>query len=95
MHPRDDLFSTGVVIDDVLNLIKNADYLIADLTGRNPNVYYELGFAHSQKKKVVMITQSIGDVPFDLRNQRMIEYRDTIAGADALKTTLGQFLANL
>jgi hypothetical protein len=91
----DDVFSQGIVIDDVLKCIKNADYLIADLTGRNPNVYYELGVAHALKKGVILITQQISDIPFDLKSQRVIEYSDTVAGATALRVAIQRYLAYL
>lgn len=54
----DDVFAPGAIVDDVLKSILKADYLVADLTGRNPNVYYELGFAHALKKPVILITRA-------------------------------------
>ena len=48
--------------------------MLADLTNKNPNVLYELGLAHAVGKPVVMVTQSIDDVPYDLRALRVIEY---------------------
>jgi hypothetical protein len=91
----DDLFAPGSVMDDVVALIKRADYLIADLTGRNANVYYELGFAHALDKSVILITQHLADVPFDLRHRRILEYSDTVTGGAALRASLKQYLANI
>ncbi len=91
----DDLFGPGSVIDDILGSIRSADYLIADLTGRNPNVYYELGFAHAMGKPVVLLTQDVADVPFDLKHQRLIEYADTAAGAAALRAAITQYLTQV
>lgn len=54
--------------------INRARVVIADLTGRNPNVFYELGIAHTLGKPVVMLTQSMDFVPFDLRQLRCIVY---------------------
>ncbi len=48
--------------------------LVADLTGRNPNVMYEVGIAHTVGKPVIMVTQDIDDVPFDLRALRCVVY---------------------
>lgn len=48
--------------------------LLADLTGKNPNVFYELGLAHALSKPVVLITESVENVPFDLRSLRHIVY---------------------
>jgi hypothetical protein len=91
----DDFFVPGSIMDDVLRSIREADYLIADLTGRNANVYYELGLAHALGKSVVLLTRLLSDVPFDLRHHRLIEYQDTVAGAAQLRATLQRFLRNL
>jgi hypothetical protein len=48
--------------------------MLADLTDKNPNVYYELGLAHAARKPVLLLTQDIEDVPFDLRGLRVITY---------------------
>ena len=91
----DDVFSPGSIIEDVIKAISDSDYLIADLTGRNPNVFYELGYAHALDKPVILLTQDIGDVPFDLKVQRMIEYKDTAGGAADLKSALDRYIANI
>jgi len=91
----DDFFTPGPIINDIINSIQDADYLIADLTGRNPNVYYELGYAHALRKPVILLTRQISDVPFDLRHQRLIEYQDTVSGAAQLQNTLQQFLCTV
>lgn len=88
----DDIFKPGLVMADVLARIRGADYLIADLTGRNPNVYYELGYAHAIAKPVILITRDASDVPFDLRNHRIIAYADTIAGAGELGRAIARAL---
>ena len=49
----DDIFGTGKIIDQIWSGINSAKVLIAELTSRNPNVYYELGLAHALKKPVV------------------------------------------
>ncbi len=52
----DNIFNAGVIINDIIKCIRSADYLIAELTNKNPNVYYELGFAHASNKPVILIT---------------------------------------
>ena len=69
-----DIYRPGDIVWDILNLTKEAKIVLADLTGRNPNVFYELGLAHAFEKPVILVTQSRDDVPFDLRQQRNIEY---------------------
>ena len=58
-----DLFGAEVVIDEIWSCIKNADVVIADCTSRNPNVFYEIGIAHTLGTPVILITQDIEDVP--------------------------------
>ena len=70
--------------------------MIADCTGRDPNVFYEIGVAHTVGKPVVLITQSADDVPFDLRAIRFIEYQYTPPGMrvfeERLKITLKEVI---
>ena len=56
-----------VLVESVQQEIARADIIIADLTGSNPNVMYEVGFAHALRKPVILIIQQgAGHVPFDL-----------------------------
>ena len=91
----DDIFAPGLIMNDILRSIREADYIIADLTEQNPNVYYELGLAHALTKPVILITQNTANLPFDLRHQRVIVYSDTAAGAAQLRTVLTQYLSNV
>lgn len=70
----DDLYKTGSIVNDIWELTKTAKILLADLSGKNPNVFYELGLAHAIAKPVVLITDNIDDIPFDLRTLRVIPY---------------------
>jgi hypothetical protein len=70
----DDIFGTGKIIDQIWDGINSAKVLIAELTSRNPNVYYELGLAHALKKPVVLVCSNEQDVPFDLKHIRVIYY---------------------
>ena len=88
----DEIFTSKSIIEDIWNNIKKARFIIADLTDRNPNVFYELGLAHALNKEVILLTQDINDVPFDLRHLRFIVYQDSIAGADKLKSDLKNFI---
>jgi len=69
-----DIFGTGKIIDQIWNGINSAKVLIAELTKRNPNVFYELGLAHALKKPVVLVSSNQEDVPFDLQHIRVIYY---------------------
>lgn len=70
----DELFATGTVVEQIWEQIKKAKILLADLTDRNANVFYELGLAHAARKPVVFTTPKVEDVPFDLRHLRVILY---------------------
>ena len=70
----DELYHSGSVVDQIWEQILKAKILVADLTGRNPNVFYELGLAHAAAKPVVFTAANIEDVPFDLRHLRVIIY---------------------
>jgi hypothetical protein len=70
----DELFSTGSVVEQIWEQIEKSALLLADLTGKNPNVFYELGLAHAARKPVVFTSADVNDVPFDLRHLRVIIY---------------------
>ena len=69
-----EIFGTGKIIDQIWTGINSAKVLIAELTQRNPNVFYELGLAHALQKPVVLISSNEDDVPFDLHHIRVIYY---------------------
>ena len=62
-----EIFGTGKIMDQVWSGINAAKVLVAEMTTRNPNVFYELGLAHALKKPVVLVSSNEGDVPFDLK----------------------------
>ncbi|MBA5689398.1 hypothetical protein [Rugamonas apoptosis] len=70
----DSLYRPTTIVDDIWQGIRDADLLVAELTDRNPNVFYELGLAHAISKPVILISKSIEDVPFDLRSIRVLLY---------------------
>lgn len=68
------IFGTGKIIDQIWSGINSAKVLVAELTTKNPNVFYELGLAHALHKPVVLISSNEDDVPFDLKHIRVIYY---------------------
>jgi hypothetical protein len=70
----DDLFSPTDIIEDIWQSINAADFVIADITGRNPNVLYELGIAHTLAKPVLILSKEAADIPIDLATRRVILY---------------------
>lgn len=88
----DDVYGVSAVMEDIWEHVCKARVLIAELTGRNPNVFYELGMAHCLGKEVTLITQNPDDVPFDLRHLRYIHYVYTPPGANQLVDVLDKTL---
>ena len=62
------IFIEGI-LERIFNQINKADVIVADMTGRNPNVFYEVGYAHALGKKVFLLTQNADDIPFDLKHK--------------------------
>jgi nucleoside 2-deoxyribosyltransferase len=71
----DDYYSTSSITDKIEEQIREADFLIADVSGSNANVLYELGFAAALRKDVVLITSDPADeIPADIRHREFIPY---------------------
>lgn len=84
----DNLFSTQSIMNDIWSIANAAKFIIADCTGKNPNVFYELGIAHTLGKPAIILTQNPEDVPFDLRHLRYIPYISTADGLKKLESDL-------
>lgn len=80
----DDMFGRNIMEDIWTGIVKSR-YVICDTTGRNPNVYYELGMCHAVGKDVILLTQNVSDIPFDVRHLRHIVYENTLEGARKLQ----------
>jgi hypothetical protein len=90
----DEAQRAGSVMQMVIGYIEKASLVIADLTDRNANVFYETAIAHVKKDphRVILIAQKSGDVPFDLRALRYIHYRNDPRGRALLKKQIGPFI---
>lgn len=84
----DDIWNNPAVIQDVVSLIDRARIVICDCTDRNPNVFYEIGIAHTLGREVILITQNADDIPFDLRHLRYIRYLNNGEGLATLSAQL-------
>jgi hypothetical protein len=62
------------VLQRIYNQIEAADLIIADMSGRNPNVFYEVGYSHAKAKLCILLTRNADDIPFDLKHHRHIVY---------------------
>lgn len=93
----DSTILTRPILEKVAGYIKQADVLIADCTGRNPNVFYELGMAHALEKPVILITSDeVHEAPTDIRAFEFIRYKleDERGFIEKLDRALGQILGN-
>lgn len=88
----DDIWEESVIMQDVFNLIFKSRAVIVDFTGRNPNVMYETGIAHTLGKTVIPITQSIEDVPSDMGHHRALKYLGNAEGLVQLRRDLSSRL---
>ena len=92
-----EIFGTGKIIDQVWRGINAAKVLVAELSTRNPNVFYELGLAHALNKPVVLVSSNEADVPFDLHHIRVIYYdvTDPFWGAKLIEKVAENILSAL
>lgn len=70
----DEIALPGRITSQIIEHLRNDELVIADLSRKNPNVYYELAIRHAVQKPVILIGESVLDIPFDLAAQRVISY---------------------
>jgi len=70
----DEVYTHQSIVQDIWKAIRRARVMVAELSGRNPNVMYEIGMAHAIGKPIILLTRNQDDVPFDLRALRYIYY---------------------
>jgi hypothetical protein len=86
----DKLSESGSIIDQIFEAIARSSLIVADLTGRNQNVIYELGIAGAMGKETVLLAQVTKDVPFDIRSQRVLIYNLSMKSLQELRSRLKQ-----
>lgn len=92
----DDIRGNAAVMVDIWHSICRARFVVADLTARNPNVFYELGIAHTVGKDTIMIAQQEeASIPFDISHIRRIRYRNDASGGVQLSTELRETIATV
>lgn len=84
----DDFWKDSVIIQDIFELICRSSIVIVDFSGKNENVFYEAGIAHTLGKNVIPITQNLNDIPFDLRHHRHLVYLSNGEGLEDLRNGL-------
>jgi hypothetical protein len=90
----DDIARPGMIDSQVITQMLEADLVIADLTGRNPNAYYELGIRHLFHKPIIHMMKDGEDLPFDVAPFRTIVFSyDTTPDITDAKKVLRKYIA--
>ena len=84
----DDVYEGQPIVTTILSTLQKAELVIVDITQKDPNVFYELGFAHATKDNVIIISKAPEYLPFDLELMRLIVYDNTAPGIKNLKLKL-------
>lgn len=69
----DSIVSTNI-LTHIIEQLSRARIVIANISGRNPNVFYELGIAHALGKSVLIVSESLADIPFDVNSSRILAF---------------------
>jgi len=90
----DEVAGPGIILEDIQQEIRRAHAVVAEISSHNPNVFYELGYAHALGKQAVLLVrrQDQRDMPFDVRSYRAILYDDTISGKKKVEIQLREHL---
>ncbi|MBI1792039.1 MAG: hypothetical protein HYR60_31315 [Acidobacteria bacterium] len=88
----DEKAGPGVIFQDIQREIQQAEIVIAEITPANPNVFYELGYAHALGKPTILLARRGSQLPFDIRSYRVVFYSDTIGGKPEVERSLRRHL---
>jgi len=91
----DDVYGPGIIINDIINNLSEASIVIAEISEKNANVYYELGLAHALGKPTVLMAAKGTSLPFDVGPHRCIFYENTIPGRNKLQESLKRSLMGI
>jgi len=91
----DTIWNNDAIIEDIFELIARSRIVVCDCTGKNPNVFYEMGIAHTLNKDVIIITQNNEYIPFDIRHIRHITYLNNTQGLLELSNKLQERIQTL
>lgn len=91
----DNLLSTGDIVGQIIENLYNSEIVIADLSNKNPNVFYELGVRHAIRNNTILISSNVKDTPFDVGVLRTIPYEYSPHGMLKFKATLEIMISNI
>jgi len=90
----DEEYIPNEIFPEIIKQIIKSRLIIANITGRNPNVMYELGVAHALGKPTIVVAKDFTDIPFDLNNKRIIIYKNEEELQRRLETSITDMLIN-
>lgn len=88
----DDVFGPGIILQDIIKHIIESAIIIAEISPANPNVFYELGYAHALKKPTILLAEKGQKLPFDIQGYRVIFYENSIKGKKSVEENLRKHL---
>lgn len=91
----DDKFIEKNIYQEIVKQIASSKFIIADIDGRNANVFYELGIAHSLNKPTILISKNKNNIPFDLVDKNIIFYDNFVELEEGLKKIIPQLLIKI
>jgi nucleoside 2-deoxyribosyltransferase len=92
----DDIYTSGLIIKEITQSIQEASIIIADITPNNPNVYYEVGYAHALNKPTILLSDKTQEkLPFDVSGFRTLFYENSIGGKRKVQDLLTKHLQSV
>jgi hypothetical protein len=90
----DEIAGPGIILEDIQRQVENSQAVIAEISTHNPNVFYELGYAHALRKPAILLVrrQEGQRMPFDVQGYRAIFYDDSMGGKKTVERSLEQHL---
>lgn len=95
IKPAYEINVSGMINTQIINRIVNDDLVVANLTGNNPNVMYELCLRHVVAKPIIHICENGTNLPFDIKDSKTIFYENDMLGVEELKNKLRSFMDNI
>lgn len=89
----DNVYNSTPILNDIISSIRRSELIIVDITPDNPNVYYELGYAHALNKQTILMCDKAREkLPFDISGFRTLFYENSISGKRKVDENLRMFI---
>jgi hypothetical protein len=93
----DEIYRPTPILNDIIESIYNASVIIAEITSKNPNVFYEIGYSHAIQKPTILLCDKnkVDKLPFDISGFRTLFYENTISGKTKIEENLSKYLEKI